>query len=437
MNYFGTDGIRGEYNSKLTIDLAFEVGKAAGTVLKSDVNNTICIGKDPRLSSDVIESALVAGLVATGVNVHQIGVVSTPVISYSIIHGKYSAGIMISASHNPYVDNGIKFFGSNGQKLSDELELEIESVLNSRNYNLVETKDLGMKAYKFYKKELYMEYLIDLGCDLSGVKIALDCANGSSYQLAPEIFKRLGAEIEVIGNTPNGININDEIGSTHPDKISHFIQEGDFDFGFTYDGDADRVLLLDSTGEILDGDHIIYFLAKHYKEQNKLNNNTVISTVMANLGMIKALKELDIEVKTMQVGDRYVMQGLNEFEAVVGGEQSGHIILPELLPTGDGILVSVILAKLIKQSSMDLVELSNQMQKFPQLLLNKKVASKDAVLNDEKLLAEIAKYEKELANSGRILVRASGTEELIRVMVECEDEKTCKDICEHLISFVN
>ncbi|WOO87833.1 phosphoglucosamine mutase [Mollicutes bacterium LVI A0039] len=433
--YFGTDGIRGEYNVKLTIDLAFEIGKAAGSVYP--IGSTICIGQDPRKSSSSIEFALISGLLATGVNVDSLGVTSTPCVSYSIIHKNYQSGIMISASHNPYYDNGIKFFGANGSKLSDELETKISDLIDSKDYRLVDTKDLGSHRFNHEPVDAYEQYLVSLGTSMNGVNICLDSANGSSYKLAKSVFTKLGATVTVIGDAPDGVNINDQIGSTHPEKLSELMKSGEFDFGFAYDGDADRIILLANDGTILDGDYILYLLGKYFKQNNQLKNNVVISTVMANLGFIEGLAAEGIDVVKTDVGDRFVMQAINEHDATVGGEQSGHIILPEFLPTGDGILVSVFLANLIVNSDEDLLHLANHMQKFPQVLINKKVADKHAAMKCPKLLSEIEKYEAQLGDSGRILVRLSGTEELVRVMVEAKDLDTCNTICEKLMEFVN
>lgn len=432
--YFGTDGIRGEYGKKLTIDLAFEIGKSAGTVFSK--SSTICIGQDTRKSSAVIEQALVAGLVSTGVNVQSLGVTSTPSISYSILNNSYDAGIMISASHNPYYDNGIKFFGSNGNKLSDQLEAEIENMIDEKKYTFVSTSELGEYCLNRKLVNDYEDYLVSLGENMEGMKICLDCANGSSYQIAKNVFTRLGAEIEVIGDTPNGININDNIGSTHPNQVAKMVAEGDFDFGFSYDGDADRIILIGDDGAILDGDYILYLLATYLKQNGKLKNNVVISTVMANLGFIEALNKEAVEVIKTSVGDRFVMQAINENDAALGGEQSGHIILPQYLPTGDGILVSVFLANVIKNESKGLSYLASKMEKFPQVLINKKVEDKNSAMQSKELLEQIEKYEKELGDTGRILVRSSGTEELVRVMVEAKEQKICQDICEDLIKYV-
>lgn len=433
--YFGTDGIRGEFNNKLTVDLAFEIGKAAGSIYP--IGSKVCIGQDPRKSSSTIEFALVSGLLATGVNVVSFGVTSTPCVSYSIIHHSYESGIMISASHNPFYDNGIKFFGKNGSKLSDELEAKMEALIDSKEYRLVDTKDLGTHTFDTTAVSEYENYLVSLGTSMKDVKICLDSANGSSYNLAKAVFKRLGADVTVIGDRPDGININDNIGSTHPEKIAELMKSGEYDFGFAYDGDADRIILIANDGTILDGDYILYLLGKYFKQNDKLKNNVVISTVMANLGFIEGLAKEGIEVVKTSVGDRFVMQGIVEHDAAVGGEQSGHIILPEFLPTGDGILVSVFLANLIVNSEDDILHLANQMEKFPQVLINKKVADKHAAMKSPELLAEIEKYEEQLGETGRILVRSSGTEELVRVMVEAKDLETCQTICENLMEFVN
>ncbi len=432
--YFGTDGIRGEFNNKLTIDLAFEIGKAAGSIYP--LGAKICIGQDPRKSSSAIEHALVSGLVATGINVESIGVTSTPNVSYSIIHHDYESGIMISASHNPYYDNGIKFFGRDGSKLSDELEAKMEALIDSKEYRLVDTKDLGSHVVNTTLVEEYKNYLVSLGNDMTGKNVCLDSANGSSFEIAKEVFTRLGANVTVIGDQPDGMNINDNIGSTHPEQISELMANGNFDFGFAFDGDADRIILIANDGTILDGDYILYLLGKYFQNRSELTNNVVISTVMANLGFIEGLAKEGIDVVKTSVGDRFVMQGIKEYDAAVGGEQSGHIIIPKYLPTGDGILVSVFLANLIVGSDEDLLHLANHMEKFPQVLLNKKVADKVAAMESPELLAEIEKYEAQLGSDGRILVRSSGTEELVRVMVEAKELETCNTICEKLMEFV-
>ncbi|MGL4589422.1 MAG: phosphoglucosamine mutase [Mycoplasmatales bacterium] len=435
MKYFGTDGIRGLYNTKLTVDLAFKIGKAAGVVFKERGKQKICIGKDPRISSDVLESALIAGLVASGINVIKFGVISTPVISFAIKSKDFDAGVMISASHNPFYDNGIKFFGKDGKKLNDELELAIETKIIEEDYNLVNAEELGTIAENTEIVGEYIDYVCAQSTDLTGKKILLDCANGATSQIAWKVFRKLGAEVRIMAAKPDGININDGVGSTHPEAIANAIKTADFDFGVTYDGDGDRLLIVSNTGEILDGDHILYALAVAYKTDGKLRNNLVVSTVMANLGLVEALKNNNIELEMTAVGDRYVMKGLDELDAVVGGEQSGHIILPELLTTGDGILVSAVLAKIF-ETNISIEDIQTQMVKFPQVLINKQVENRALAMKDPILLEEIAKQEAILGESGRILVRASGTEELVRVMVEAKEQAVCQQIGDYLIQFV-
>lgn len=435
MKLFGTDGIRGRYNHKITIDLAFDIGKAAATALNSS-GRKICVGMDPRISSGSIQYAIIAGLISGGMKVTKFGVVSTPVISYAIINEDYDFGIMISASHNPYYDNGIKFFGSNGQKLADELEVKIEEIYLTKNYRLVNSEELSNVNEDAFIVDKYSKYIESLSCNLKGVKIALDCSNGSASFIAPEIYEGLGAEIAVIGNEPNGININDKIGSTYPETMSAFMQGKDFNFGFSYDGDADRVIMYSSNGEVMDGDYILYLLSKYYKENDKLNNDELITTIMVNLGLVNKLNELGISVVQTAVGDRYVMQKIKENNASLGGEQSGHIIIPKYLPTGDGILVSLILSKILVENNIELADIRQEMKKFPQVLLNKNVIDKTVAMERKELHEEIEKQELNMGAKGRILVRSSGTEELVRVMVEHEDVLKCREICEHLINFV-
>lgn len=434
-NYFGTDGIRGQYNSKLTVNLAFIIGQAAGSVF--EVGSTVCVGQDPRRSSQVIQTALCSGLIATGINVNYLGVTSTPNVSHAIIKHKLDAGIMISASHNPFSDNGIKFFGADGCKLSDELELEIEKMIDTENFRLVDTEQLGLLAMRLDYVDDYVEFLGSNSCDLSNLKICIDCANGSGFEIAPKVFNNLNAKLTVIGNEPNGININENVGSTHTDTVAQMMQTGDYDFGFAFDGDADRIIMLAGDGTVLDGDYILFLLAKYLKENNQLQNDVVVTTVMANLGFIESMKELAIDVITTDVGDRFVMQGISKSQASLGGEQSGHIIIPNLLPTGDGILVSMILAKIFANAKTDIKTQALEMEKFPQVLLNKHVIDKNLAMKNEKLLSEITRYEEMLGSSGRILVRSSGTEELVRVMVEAKELKVCNDICNALMEFVN
>ncbi len=428
-NYFGTDGIRAKFNEGLTIRLALEVGIAAGLVFGE--NAKVCIGLDPRESSKAIENALAAGIVSTGVDVRLVGVVTTPVISYEVANQGYDCGIMISASHNPYYDNGIKFFGPDGKKLSDELESRIEQEI-AKQSNFVASR-IGNITYDKHATRRYIDYIKEQGVDFTNKKVGLDCANGSSSLIAPIIFKELGAMIEVIGNEPNGININDQVGSTHPEQLAKLVVEKNLDFGFSFDGDGDRIILVNGEGDILDGDYIIYLITRQLKEENKLKNNISVGTVMANLGFKKALKELSVDFVETKVGDRFVMQAITEENAAIGGEQSGHIILPDILPTGDGILTGVYLAKIFTTDMAKLTNLKKDLEKFPQVLVNLVVDSKEAVLNDEELNKIIEQQSNELGDEGRILVRASGTEQLIRVMSEAPTEEVCNSIIEPII----
>ncbi len=426
--YFGTDGIRGKFNDKLTIDLTMKIAMAAAKVFNEETENPIvCIAKDPRQSSNPIEQALVAGLTAGGVDVELFGVVTTPVISYMVLNEKkYIAGIMISASHNPYYDNGIKFFGANGKKLDEALSARIEDAIDEDSYQF--GTDLGKAIVNQTAKNKYIDYLVSLGCNLNGIKLGIDGANGASFEIAPAVFERLGAEVTTMAINPNGTNINDNVGSTHPEQLAELIKTNNLDFGFAFDGDGDRIMLVDQEGTILDGDYIIYLITKKLKAEGKLNNNISVGTVMANLGFKAALEELNVEFAETAVGDRFVMERIDQEEASVGGEQSGHIILPELLPTGDGILTAVYLAKIFAEDKEQLSRLKTEMAKFPQELINIVVEDKDTVLNNQELWDLIAKKEEELGKEGRILVRASGTEMLIRVMVEAKTTELCLEI---------
>lgn len=431
--YFGTDGIRGKYEAELSQQLVKKVGIAAASVFGEGSN--ICIGMDPRQSSPLIAETLIEALVNNGVNVTVLGVISTPVISKTIIDGDYVAGIMISASHNPYYDNGIKFFGDNGMKLSDALESAIENGIDNTIVNI--TTRIGVSKQTTQPVDNYIDYLVSLGTDLTGIKIGLDCANGSAFEIAPKIFNKLNAEVHVMANQPDGVNINDGVGSTHPEALAKFVVDHNLDFGFAFDGDADRIMLVNKTGEILDGDYIIYLITKRMLQEGKLNNNLVVGTVMANLGFKAAIDELGVEFIETAVGDRYVMQAIASNSASVGGEQSGHIILPDLLPTGDGILTAVYLAKVFALDVDQLSKLETELVKFPQTLVNIKVANKNEIMESVELKALIDAQVATLEGKGRVLVRASGTESLVRVMVEAVDVPTCNKISDIIIDKIN
>ena len=437
--YFGTDGIRGIAGESLTADLSFKVGKALGKLLTEKKEHPrVVIGRDTRISCDMIEHALTAGLTSTGVNVMTVGTIPTPAIAYLTKTIETDSGIMISASHNPYQDNGIKIFGLDGFKLTDEQELEIESLIdNSEQIKNASFEKIG-KVYG--GNELTQKYIQhikqSITGDLSEIKIALDCANGATTGVAPFIFGDLEADIETIGCQPNGTNINDNVGSTKIETISEFVKENNVDVGFAFDGDGDRVLAVDAKGNIVDGDKIMFILAKHLKEQGELKDNMVVSTVMSNIGFYKAIEENELQSVKTAVGDRYVVEEMRKNDYSLGGEQSGHIVLMNYATTGDGILTAVKLANIIKTSGKSLEELASEVNIYPQKLVNIKVIDKKTAMEDAEILAECEKVEKELEGNGRILLRASGTENLIRVMVEASSDELTDKYCEQVAKIV-
>ena len=437
--YFGTDGIRGIAGESLTADLSFKVGKALGKLLTEKKDHPkVVIGRDTRISCDMIEHALTAGLTSTGVNVMTVGTIPTPAIAYLTKTIETDSGIMISASHNPYQDNGIKIFGPDGFKLTDEQELEIESLIdNSEQIKNASFEKIG-KVYG--GNELTQKYIQhikqSITGDLSDVKIALDCANGATTGVAPFIFGDLEADIETIGCQPNGVNINDNVGSTKIETISEFVKENNVNVGFAFDGDGDRVLAVDANGNIVDGDKIMFILAKHLKEQGELKDNMVVSTVMSNIGFYKAIEENGLQSVKTAVGDRYVVEEMRKNDYSLGGEQSGHIVLMNYATTGDGILTAVKLANIIKTSGKSLEELASEVSIYPQKLVNIKVVDKKTAMEDSEILAECEKVEKELEGNGRILLRASGTENLIRVMVEASSDELTDKYCEQVAKIV-
>ena len=437
--YFGTDGIRGIAGESLTADLSFKVGKALGKLLTEEKEHPkVVIGRDTRISCDMIEHALTAGLTSTGVNVMTVGTIPTPAIAYLTKTIETDSGIMISASHNPYQDNGIKIFGPDGFKLTDEQELEIESLIdNSEKIKNASFEKIG-KVYG--GNELTQKYIQhikqSITGDLSDIKIALDCANGATTGVAPFIFGDLEADIETIGCQPNGININDNVGSTKIETISEFVKENNVDVGFAFDGDGDRVLAVDANGNIVDGDKIMFILAKHLKEQGELKDNMVVSTVMSNIGFYKAIEENGLQSVKTAVGDRYVVEEMRKNDYSLGGEQSGHIVIMNYATTGDGILTAVKLANIIKTSGKSLEELASEVSIYPQKLVNIKVIDKKTAMEDSEILSECEKVEKELEGNGRISLRASGTENLIRVMVEASSDELTDKYCEQVAKIV-
>ncbi len=426
---FGTDGVRGIANSELTPELAFHLGKAGAHVLrKENKRPVIVIGKDTRISGDMLENALTAGILAVGGNVIKAGVIPTPAVAYLVKHYQADAGIVISASHNSYEYNGIKFFNGKGFKLDDSLEEKIEDIiLRDIDPSSHPTGDGLGRCIEAEEDaaDLYCRFLCStMDRDLSGMKIVLDCANGAAFQTAPAVFRALGAQVITIGCEPDGLNINDKIGSTHPEKLQQKVVEEKADIGLAFDGDADRLIVIDEKGLVLDGDKTICICAKMLKESGQLAGNKVTATVMSNIGFHKYIRDVvGAEVEVTGVGDRYVLESMLETGCVLGGEQSGHIIFRNYTTTGDGTLSSLQFVKAVLASGKKPSELSAEIEIFPQVLENARVANdnKKAYLKDAEVQAAIAAIEKEMEGSGRVLIRPSGTEPLVRVMIEGSD----------------
>ena len=438
-NYFGTDGIRGVAGETLTADLSFKVGKALGKLLTNkNERPKVLIGRDTRISCDMIEHALMAGLTSTGVDVMTVGTIPTPAIAYLTKTMEYDSGIMISASHNPYQDNGIKIFGPDGFKLTDEQELEIENFIDNSDTILGVSYNKIGKIYAVAElSQKYIQHIKQtIDGDLAGLNIALDCANGATTSTAPFLFGDLEADIETIGCNPNGVNINEGVGSTKIETLAAFVKENQVDLGFAFDGDGDRVLAVDNYGNIVDGDKIMFILAKYLKAHGQLNDNMVVSTVMSNIGFYKAIEENGLQSVKTGVGDRYVVEEMRNNNYSLGGEQSGHIIIMNHATTGDGILTAVQLAHIVKSSGKSLKELADEVNIYPQKLVNIKVSDKKLAMEDSEVLAECKKVEQELGSNGRILLRASGTENLIRVMVEASSDELTDLYCERVAKIV-
>lgn len=429
--YFGTDGVRGVANKELTPELAFKLGRFGGYALTKDAEKPkVIVGRDTRISGHLLEGSLVAGLLSIGVEVMRLGVISTPGVAYLTKALGAHASAMISASHNPVEDNGIKFFGPDGFKLSDEQEEEIEKLIEMEDDHLPRPigKDIGLVSDYFEGSQKYIQYLkqtVD-DEDFSGFHIAVDCANGATTSLATHLFADLEADVSTMGSSPNGININDGVGSTHPEALAAFVKEKEADVGLAFDGDGDRVIAVDENGEVIDGDQILYICAKHLQKEGRLNHSTVVSTVMSNLGFHKKLQELGINSVQTDVGDRYVVEEMKENGYNLGGEQSGHIVFLDYNTTGDGLLTGLQLINIMKQTKMPLSELAKEMKKFPQKLVNVKVKDKYLVKDNEKVKQIIEQIEGEMGENGRILVRPSGTEPLVRVMVEATTPEDCE-----------
>lgn len=431
--YFGTDGVRGIANKELTAELAFKLGRAGAFVLEKHSahqgkKTRVIIGSDTRISKDILSSAISAGVMSVGADVIDIGVAPTPAVAYLTKKYQADAGIVISASHNPMEYNGIKFFNSQGLKLDDSIEMEIENYLEDMDtINLEVTHgNIGVREFNEPMVEEYIEFLATLvNQDLKGLKVTMDCANGAAYRVAPAVFEKLGATVEVIANTPNGTNINHNCGSTHPEDLCKKVKENKSHIGLAYDGDADRLIAVDETGTVVDGDKIMLVCAEHLKKNNKLKDNKLVVTVMSNLGLHVAAKNSGIGIEVTSVGDRYVLENMIEHGYSLGGEQSGHMIFLDHITTGDGVLSSLILCDILKQNNKTMSELAQIMDVYPQVLINAKVKSenKNAYLTDEVIREEIIKLEEKMDGQGRVLIRPSGTEPLVRVMIEGKDKE--------------
>ena len=437
--YFGTDGFRGEANVVLTVEHAFKVGRYLGWYYGQEHKARIVIGKDTRRSSYMFEYALAAGLTASGADAYLLHVTTTPSVSYVVRTEDFDCGIMISASHNPYYDNGIKVINSKGQKLEAEVEAKVEAYIDgeSGEIPLAKKEAIGRTVDYAAGRNRYIGYLISLGVySFKGMKVGLDCANGSAWNIAKAVFDALGAETYVINAQPDGTNINNNAGSTHIEGLQKLVADNGLDVGFAYDGDADRCLCVDEKGNVVSGDAILYVYGRYMKERGKLLTNTVVTTVMSNFGLYRAFDEADIGYAKTAVGDKYVYEYMMQNGCRLGGEQSGHIIFSKYASTGDGILTSLKMMEVIMAKKKKLSELTAELKIYPQVLENVRVLDKVAAQADEDVQAAVQRVADELGDAGRILVRESGTEPLLRVMVEAESEELCRKYVNHVVDVV-
>ena len=439
---FGTDGVRGVANTELTAELAYKLGRAGAYVLTEGAHKPkILVAKDTRISGDMLEAALVAGILSVGAEAIVLGVIPTPAVAHLTREYGADAGVVISASHNPVEYNGIKFFNNNGYKLSDQLEDEIQRVIESDFEGVPNPTgiSLGREKIEISALDDYIEFAKNtISVDLKGMKIALDCANGAAYKAAVEAFRDLGAEVYVINDNPDGTNINEKCGSTHPEELMEYVVKKGCDVGFAFDGDADRCLAVDEKGNLINGDFILTLCAKYLKENNKLKDDTLVVTVMSNLGLDIACKNLGIKTLKTKVGDRYVLEEMVNNEYVLGGEQSGHIIFLNHNTTGDGLVTALQVSAIIKQSNESLSSLCSIMKELPQVLVNAKVPNdkKDIYLKDAEIIAEIERMEKLMDGKGRVLIRPSGTEPLVRVMLEGENQEEIDKLAHNLADMI-
>jgi len=441
--YFGTDGFRGEANVDLTVEHAYKVGRYLGYYFGKDKKDgdraRVVIGKDTRRSSYMFEYSLVAGLTASGADVYLMHVTPTPSVSYIVRADEFDCGIMISASHNPFYDNGIKIINRHGAKMDAAVEEEIERYIDGEipEIPMATRENIGRTTDYSMGRNRYIGYLMTVPTrSFKNLKVGLDCANGASSTVAKAVFDALGAKTFVINNDPDGTNINTNCGSTHIEHLQKFVVENGLDAGFAYDGDADRCLAVDEKGNLVDGDAILYICGKYLRDKGRLNNNTVVTTVMSNLGLYKAFDAEGISYEKTAVGDKYVYENMMENGHILGGEQSGHIIFSKNARTGDGVLTSLKIMEVMIESKATLTELTRELKIYPQLLVNVRVSSKDAVMSDADVLAATKKVEEQLGDNGRILLRQSGTEPLIRVMVEAESDDICKECVDAVVDVI-
>ncbi|MCR5640520.1 MAG: phosphoglucosamine mutase [Lachnospiraceae bacterium] len=439
MKYFGTDGFRGEAGRVLTADHAYKIGRYLGWYYNQNHKGRIVIGKDTRRSSYMFEYSLVAGIIASGANAYLLHVTTTPSVAYVVRTEDFDCGVMVSASHNPYYDNGIKIMDGNGHKMAASVEEEIERYIDGEIEELpfATGEDVGIATDYAIGRNRYIGYLISLATrSYSGKRIGLDCSNGSSFNIAKSVFDALGAKTYAVATEPNGLNINKDCGSTHIENLQKLVKEKELDAGFAFDGDADRCIAVDNNGEIIDGDYIIYICGKYLKKHGRLDGNHVVATVMSNLGFFKACDKAGMEYDVTTVGDKYVNEDMVKNGYVIGGEQSGHIIFSRHATTGDGILTAIMMMEVIMEEKMSLSDLASGMKKYPQLLKNVRVTDKAAVMNNAAVKACEADIATQLGDDGRLLLRESGTEPVIRVMVEASTDAICEKYVNQMIDVI-
>ncbi len=435
--YFGTDGFRGEANVKLTVEHAFKVGRYLGWYYGQEHKARIVIGKDTRRSSYMFEYALAAGLTASGADAYLLHVTTTPSVSYVTRTEDFDCGIMISASHNPYYDNGIKLINSKGHKIEAEVEEKIEAYIDGETEELplAQRENIGRTIDYAAGRNRYIGHLISLATrSFKEMRVGLDCSNGSASSIAKSVFDALGAKTYVINNVPNGTNINTECGSTHIHVLQEYVRENKLDVGFAYDGDADRCIAVDENGNIVDGDLILYVCGKYLKERGQLNGDTIVTTIMSNLGLYKACDKIGMKYEKTKVGDKYVYENMVQNNFMLGGEQSGHVIFAKHATTGDGILTSLMIMEVIMETKQTLGKLAEEVTIYPQLLKNVRVADKKTARENPEVVKAIEAVTEALGENGRILVRESGTEPVIRVMVEAETQEICEKYVDEVIN---